>query len=301
MKKKLLLLAASVPVTAIGGLYSYVFKRSQPALFKALLDKKSHAEDYYVRRDTARDRLNATMHLRYSIQSDRGETLQGFYFPCGRVRSKKLAFIVHGYRSEHAETAGMLLELYLKRGFDVFTCDNTASGESGGDTIGFDVFESADCLKWIEFLREELGEDIQIVLHGFSLGGATVLKMSDRCPDLVKFIVSDSGFIDAGEMLKPSLGVLFPLMQRLYRLDSGIELADTNVSENVKNSKLPILIVHGTDDPTVPFSMAPRIFELIQSDRDFLYTEGARHIETSHYAREAYEAKLDAFIEKYIS
>lgn len=240
------------------------------------------------------------MHIRYTITSDRGETLQGFYYPAGKKPGKKLVFIVHGYRSEHAETAGMFYELYHSRGFDIFTCDNTASGESGGSIFGYDVFESSDCLKWLDFLRSEFGELIEVILHGFSLGGATVLKMSDRCPDCVKFIVSDSGFIDAREILKAQLGPLYGIMAGLNRFIAGYDLADTDVSENIKNSPLPFLIVHGTDDKTVPFSMAPRIFGLCPNDKDCLYTEGAKHIETIHLAPMAYEEKLDKFIEKYM-
>ena len=46
--------------------------------------------------------------------------------------------------------------------------------------------------------------------------------------------------------------------------------------------------------------MAPRIFGLCPNDKDCLYTEGAKHIETIHLAPMAYEEKLDKFIEKYM-
>lgn len=300
MKKALFYAAAAIPVYVVSDLYRFVFWRTRSRLSTLLLDKKGHAEDYYTRRDTAADRLREKMHIRYTIQSDRGETLQGFYFPAGKKPGKRLVFIVHGYHSEHAETAGMFYELYHSRGFDIFTCDNTASGESGGRLFGYDVFESADCLKWLDFLREQFGEDIEIILHGLSLGGATVLKMSDRCPEQVRFIVSDSGFIDAREILRSQLGPLYGLMAALNRLIAGYDLAETDVRENIKNSPLPFLIVHGRDDKTVPFSMAPRIFELCPNDKDFLYTDGAKHIETIHLAPKAYEEKLDKFIEKYM-
>lgn len=300
MKKSLVFAAAAVPVYAVLDVYRFVFWRTRSKLSTLLLDKKGHAEDYYERRDSAADRLREKMHIRYTIRSDRGETLQGFYYPAGKRPGKRLVFIVHGYHSEHAETAGMFYELYHSRGFDIFTCDNTASGESGGRLFGYDVFESADCLKWLDFLRSEFGENIKIILHGFSLGGATVLKMSDRCPNQVKFIVSDSGFIDAREILKAQLGPLYGLIAGLNRLIAGYDLADTDVRENVKSSSLPFLIVHGKDDKTVPFSMAPRIFELCPNDSDYLFTDGAKHIETIHLAPEAYKAKLDGFIEKYM-
>lgn len=289
-----------MPLYAAADIYRYTFLRRRSRLSTALLDKKGHAEDYYLRRDSAAEALRAQMHLCYTLRSDRGETLQGFYFPCGAHFGGKIAFIVHGYHSEHAETAGMFREYYHSRGFDIFAPDNTASGMSGGSVFGYDVLESADCLKWLSFLEKEFGSDIQVVMHGFSLGGATVLKMSDRLPDIVKFAVSDSGFIDAREILKRRLGPLYRPMYALNKLVGGYDLADSDVSGNLRRAKRPLLVVHGREDPTVPFSMAPRVFELCAAEKDCLYTDKAKHIETMHIAPEAYMEKLDGFIKKYI-
>ena len=240
------------------------------------------------------------MHLCYTLTSERGETLHGYYFPCGAKLSKRIAFIVHGYHSEHAETAGMLLEFYHSRGFDVFAPDNTASGVSGGKWFGYDVFESADCLRWLGFLESEFGSDVSVVMHGFSLGGATVMKMSDRVPDIVKFTVEDSGFTDARPILKSQLGPLYGLITAMNRRIAGYDVADTDVSENIKRSTQPMLFVHGEDDPTVPFENAPRAYELCPNDKDHLFTSGTRHIETMFTHPNEYAEKLDAFIGKYI-
>ena len=300
MNKTAIAIAAAIPVYAILDIYRYAFRRNRSWLSQLLLDKKEHQPDFYEWRDGAAEALRSKMHIRYTIQSERGETLQGYYFPCGNQLSKKIAFIVHGYHSEHAATAGMVCEYYHSRGFDVFTCDNTASGESGGHTFGYDVFESVDCLKWLDFLKQEFGSDIKVVMHGFSLGGATVLKMSDRYPDFVKFVVDDCGYIDARELIKKGTGPLYPIMYRLNFLFGGYDLADSDVSENIKNSKVPFLIMHGKKDETVPFSMAPRIYELCPNDKDCLFVDDVKHMECSHYAQADYEAKLDAFVAKYI-
>lgn len=280
--------------------YRYIFCRKRPPLLTALLDKKGHAEDYYLRRDKAAEELRKAPCEKYEINSDRGEKLRGFYYPCGEGHSGKIAFIVHGYHSEHGETAGMFRELYHSRGFDLFAPDNTASGESGGRVFGYDVFESADSLKWLDFLQRQFGDDIKIILHGFSLGGATVMKMSDRLPDCVKFVIEDSGFIDAREVLKSQTGPLYGLMAWLHKTFHGCDLNASDVSKNLKNSAAPMLFVHGEGDRMVPFSMAPRVYELCPKDRDFLFTPDIRHIETIHYNRKEYEEKIDAFIEKYI-
>lgn len=300
MKKKIFYTAfALIPVYTAADLYRFIFCRTRSKLSTLLLDKKGHEDAYYEYRDSAKDAFGRRMHLCYTINSDRGEALQGYYFPCGSKFSRKIAFIVHGYHSEHAETAGMVSEMYRDLGFDIFTCDNTASGKSGGGLFGYDVFESADCLKWLDFLKKEFGKDIQVVLHGFSLGGAAVLKMSDRVPDFVKFIVSDSGFINACEILRSQLGPLYGIMDRINSLIAGYRLADTDVVPNITQAKAPVLVVHGKDDTTVPFSMAPRIYDACSSEKDFLFVDGARHIESMYRAPEKYKEKLCGFIDKY--
>ena len=298
MKKKYLL--AAIPPLAVWDVYKYIFARRRPPLLEALLDKKTHCPEYYAWRDEHAEALNGKVHLCYTIQSERGESLQGFYFPSGKKFGKQIAFIVHGYRSEHAETAGMLREYYHSRGFDIFCPDNTASGLSGGSWFGYDVFESADCLKWLDFLESEFGSDIQIILHGFSLCGATVMKMSDRVPDTVKFIVEDSGFVDARPILRSQLGLAYGLIAKMNECIAGYSLDDTDVTGNLAHSKCPMLFAHGKDDPTVPFENAPRAFDACPAEKDFLFTEGTRHIETMFTNGAAYSAKLDAFIAKYI-
>lgn len=296
-----IILLLCIVLYIIADIYRYIFRRSRSRLLTLLLDKRMHEGNYYENRDKAAEELRRCPCIRYEICSDRGEKLKGFYYPCGAGRSKKIAFIVHGYRSEHAETAGMFRDVYHSRGFDIFTPDNTACGESGGKIIGYDVFESADALKWLDFIQAEFDENIEVVLHGFSLGGATVMKMSDRLPQCVKFVVEDSGFIDAREILKAQTGPLYGIMAGMHRLLFRCDLNESDVRENLKNSTVPFLFVHGEEDNMVPFSMAPRALECYPGPKDFLFTPDIKHMETIHFNREAYEKKLDAFIEKYIT
>lgn len=292
--------AVALPPYAVWSIYKYVFARKRPPLLNAVLDKKTHVPEYYVWRDARAEALGQMQHITHTMLSDRGEELKGFYFPCGEAPCKRIAFIVHGYHSEHLETAGMLYDFYHSRGFDVFAPDNTASGHSGGNWFGYDVFESADCLKWLEYLRSEYGRDIQVIMHGFSLGGATVMKMSDRVPDIVKFTVEDSGFTDARGILRPQLGPLYGIIGRINARCAGYELKETDVSPALRRTKQPMLFVHGKDDPTVPFSNAPKAYEMHGGEKDFLFTDSARHIETMFVSSDDYAKKLDEFIARYI-
>ena len=291
---------AAVFTAAVRELYRYSFTRSGSPLIKSLKgDRKTHEEAYYTWRENRRAALLSAPQIRMSITSDRGERLAGFYFPCDGSDGSRVAFIIHGYGSEHAETAGMLLDYYHSRGFDVFAPDNTAHGESGGEIIGFDLFESDDALKWIEYLKLRRNGPLQIILHGFSLGGATAMKMSDRVGPEVRFIVEDSGFTEAESLLKAS--PLYGVLRLLHRFLTGQDLADTNVKPNLSRANVPILFVQGTDDPTVPSENAPALYAYYRGPKEKLILPGTRHIEGIYTSPEEYAKMLDEMTERYVS
>lgn len=281
-------------------LYRYTFCRSSSPLLAHFLDKKGHGEDYYQKRDAAAEALRKRPRERMEIRSARGNRLVGYYYP-GAGDGKRIAFFIHGYRSEHAETAGLFYDLYCSLGFDLFCCDHSAHGESEGQLIGFDVYESADCLRWIDMLRRRFGEDIQVLLHGFSMGSATVLKMSGDCPDCVKAIVSDCGYMDGAQQLKSSLGAFYPLMRTVNRLVAGYDLKDTDVRPSLLRARLPILFVHGRQDRSVSFENAEKLYALYPGEKDCLFIDDAKHMECIYLDAPSYRRKLAELIERSLS
>ena len=302
MKKLLLIPASLIGAAAVftGELYRYTFRREGSRLLSPLLDKKGHEEAYYLRRDAAAEALRHQSRTKLQIRSARGELLTGYYYPAG-AKGKRIAFIIHGYRSEHAETAGMYYDYYASRGFDLFCCDHTAHGESEGRQIGFDYFESADCLLWIDELCRRFGSDTQMILHGFSMGAATVLKMSSQCPSQVKMIVADCGYTSGETQLKSSLGPMYPIMRGLNRIIAGYDLRDTDVRPSLRQSHLPILFVHGKKDRSVAFSNGETLYDMYPGPKDCLFVDDARHVECMYVDPKGYESKLDAFIHQYLS
>lgn len=287
-------------------LYRFTFYRRRSALSEALFSGHNHSEDYYLCRDAAKDALNSMVHEVFTLKSDNGYKLNGFYYRSGAQRSDRVAYIVHGYRSEHSETAGFFADYYLSRGIDIFCDDHVASGASGGLFVGWDYLESKDCLKWIKLLKKLCGDDVKIILHGFSMGGATVLGMSDRCPENVRFIVSDSGYTSAPDVIGLGKGIfkrpLVALLNRMNRRIAGYDLKDTDVRAATAATGKPVLFVHGDRDGTVPLGMGLELFELCSSpDKDMLIVDDARHVESYYCAPEAYEEKLDRYVNKYFN
>ena len=280
-------------------LYRYMFCRKPSALFEKLFDSKGHEEAYYVSRAAAEAKMRSRPCQTLTLRSRRGEALKGFYYDNG-AQGKRVAFIVHGYRSEHNWTAGICFDYWASRGFDVFACDHTAHGASGGRYIGFDVLEHVDCLDWLALLVERCGPDTEVVLHGFSMGAATVLQMSGHCPPNVSFIVEDSGFWCARASLAHQIGPMYQPMRLVDRLVAGYDLDDSDVTASLARASMPILFVHGQDDKLVPFESGPRLYESYQGEKDCFFPADTRHIEAMYTQPEQYAEKLDAFVEKYI-
>ena len=278
--------------------YRFIFCRPASALFTKLFDSKGHEPNYYITRDQAADRLRKVPHETWTIRGHKGEQLKGFYYPNG-AHGKKIVFLIHGYRSNHIETGGLFYEYYKSRGIDFFCCDHTAHGESEGKFIGFDVWESQDCLHWIDFLREKFGDDTEIMLHGFSMGGGTVLQMSSHCPEQVKFIVSDSGFPSAYASLAHQIGPLYHPLRWINWIVAGYDWNDSDVSASLAQSRLPILFVHGCDDKLVPAKCGPALFSGYQGPKDGWFPEKTRHIEAIYTQPEEYARRVDAFLTKY--
>ena len=292
------LAAAAGAGVLTGELYKYVFRRDSSALFEYFHRPGGHGEAFRAFREASAARLRALPHTDYTIHSARGEALRGYYFPAGTAHNR-IAFVIHGYRSNAMETAGMVQPYYHSRGVDVFCCDLTASGESGGDEIGFDVLETQDCLRWVAFLRQQFGPEVQILLHGFSMGAATVLQMSSHCPANVKAIVSDSAYQNARASLWHQIGPLYTPLRYINRAVAGYDWNDSDVLDSLSHSTLPILFVHGQDDKLVPFANGPTLYNFYQGEKDCLFPTGTRHIESMFTASEEYAAKLDALLEKY--
>lgn len=300
MKKKI---GVALPVigTAIFAeeLYRYIFCRKQSAILARLLDSKGHEDGYYAARDAAAAYLRQLPHEEYTLYSSRGQKLKGYYYPCGSG-GKKIVFMVHGYRSEHADTAGLYYEYYHSRGIDVFCCDHTAAGNSEGCYIGFDVLETQDCLSWIRFLRRRFGRDVQIILHGFSMGAATVMQMSSHCPSNVKFIIEDSGYVSARASLDHQIGPLYGPLRRINKIVAGYDLNDSDVTASLQKSKIPMLFVHGQQDELVPFENGAVLYELYEGPKECFFPQGAKHIESMYVEPEKYAAKIDEFVKRYL-
>ena len=250
-----------------------------------------------------KDAMLAEPHEDVWIQSDDGLKLHATWFP--QEECKKIVICFHGYTSRGMNDYTGLSSYYLPHGYSMLLVDERAHGESEGTYIGFGCLDRMDALKWIDWVLETCGEDVRILLHGTSMGGATVLMTSGlNLPEQVKGIISDCAFTSPKEVFTHVLHTMihlpaFPIMQIsdvINRKRAGYGLDDCNAAREVQKATVPILFIHGSADTFVPCSMCDTIYENCTSTKKKLIVEGAAHAESFYKDTEAYENAMTEFL-----
>lgn len=215
------------------------------------------------------------------MESYDGLKLHATWFPQGD--KKKIVICFHGYTSQGMKDYIGLSGYYLKQGYSMLLVDERAHGESEGTYIGFGCLDRKDAMLWIRWVVKNCGKNAQILLHGTSMGGATVLMASGlELPGQVKGIISDCGFTSPKEVFTHVLKHMihlpaFPMMQMadwINRKKAGYGLDQCNAASEVRKAKVPILLIHGSADTFVPCSMCETIYENCASPKQKLIVEG---------------------------
>lgn len=242
------------------------------------------------------------------IQSEDGLRMHGTWFPGDN--SSRVVICFHGYTSEGISGFIGLSNYYLPRGYQMLLVDQRAHGQSEGTYIGFGCLDRKDAMQWIQYTEKRMGEDCEILLHGTSMGAATVLMTSGlELPDCVKGIISDCAFTSAWDVFTHVLKHEYhlparPIMEaadQIVRRRAGYGLRECNAAEEVKKAKIPILMIHGDQDSFVPCRMCEEIYANCAGRKEKLIVSGAGHCESHYMATEAVEEKLTEFLNEVLS
>ena len=220
----------------------------------------------------------------------------------------KWAIVVHGYTSEGKLVSAKAKHLY-DMGYNVLVPDLRGHGTSEGDYIGMGWHDRLDVVNLIDTTIKE-NPNAKIVLHGTSMGAATVLMVSgEELPSNVKAIIADCGYTSAWDEFTYQLDALFglkpfPVMQLsniVTKIKSGYSLKDASALEQVKNSKTPILFIHGDEDDFVPYSMMEELYDATSSEKEMITIEGAGHDDSYLVNPTLYWNTITEFLNKYIN
>lgn len=218
-----------------------------------------------------------------SITSFDGLKLCGKYYEYAPDAPIELMF--HGYRgaAERDLCGGVQRSFALGR--SVLIVDQRASGNSEGHVITFGVYESRDCVSWIDFMLCRFGPDVKIVLTGISMGAATVMMAAGKpLPPNVVGVLADCGYTSARDIIQKVIcdmnlpaRLIYPFIRLGGKLFGGFDVEETSPIEVMKTCSLPIIFFHGDDDAYVPCEMSRLNYEMCASQKQLVIVPGAGH------------------------
>ena len=240
------------------------------------------------------------------ITSDDGLRLHALWIPAPNAKGTVL--MAHGYRSTMLVDCHLGFELFHRLGWNILAPEQRTHGQSQGRFITFGVKESQDMERWIQYHNHHLFQG-KMLLFGISMGASTMLYLADRVlPANVQGIIADCGFTSPAAILKsvykkvihlPPYPTLW-VTELFARCFAGFSLWAKDSRKTLRNSRVPVLLIHGKDDSFVPCEMTEQSFVVCGAPKELLLVDGAEHglsflIDGFHYT-----AAVMKFIEKYV-
>ena len=165
-----------------------------------------------------------------SITSFDGLTLYGKYYEFSSDAPIELMF--HGYRGSAERDLCGGVQRCFALGRSCLLVDQRTSGKSGGRVITFGVKESRDCLKWIDYIIENINKDAKIIITGISMGAATVtIAAGEKLPKNVIAALADCGYTSAKSIIKKVIkdlklppNIMYPFVKFGARIYGGFDV-----------------------------------------------------------------------------
>lgn len=197
---------------------------------------------------------------RITIQTSDGERLAGWYVP--PQAGQPVFLFLHGKKGElerrterwrqiSRKGAGVLAFSY--RGFPGSTGQPTEAG------LNLDAQAAYGWLRERHPARD-------IVLHGFSLGTGVAVTLATGVE--ARALVLEAPFTAMTDVAA----------ERYPWIPVGLLMLDQfRSSERIDRVKMPVLIAHGDQDPTVPYAQAQRLYERAGEPKTFVSMAGSDH------------------------
>lgn len=196
--------------------------------------------------------------------SSGGYRLHGWFLP---GPSRGVVLWLHGNAGNISDRLLQVKAMKEELGVSSLLVDYRGYGKSAGIPSEKGLYEdAAAAFRW---LREDRRIDpSSIIIYGHSLGSAAAVDLALGGGKEAAGLVLESPFTSAGDMAKLIYYGLPVNILMSLRLD--------NVGR-VGKATMPVLVIHGGDDATIPFDMGREVFEAATEPKAFLAVKGADH------------------------
>ncbi|MDU1891623.1 MAG: alpha/beta hydrolase [Dysgonomonas sp.] len=214
-----------------------------------------------------------------------------------------LAILFHGYMDEKSSMLNKA-SVYNKIGYDVMLINFMGAGKSYGNqtTIGF--LEAENVKDAYDFAVEELKED-NILLHGFSMGAAAIIKAQHDYDMPVSGLILEApygnfqGTINARlDLLELPHFLISDMFTFWFGKINGFNAFDANPEEYAKKVFSPVLLMCGGKDQYISQEETERIFDSLASrNKELFFFQEAIHENYLNKYPDEWENTVSLFID----
>lgn len=238
-----------------------------------------------------------------SIPAADGIILKGWYAR-PRLANGNVVILTHGVTDNREGVAGYARFL-LDQGYAVLLPDARAHGESGGEFATYGVRESDDIHRWVSWIYDR---DPPQCVYGFgeSYGAALLLQSLAREPRFCAVAVEDafssahemsyeriSGPLHLGDWFGRTVGR--PVIWAAYgyaKSRYGIDLLQPSPLEGIRQSSVPVLLIHGTADKSINPRHALILAQAGTGHVELWLVPGAWHTGAWSVAHQEFESRV---------
>jgi uncharacterized protein len=208
------------------------------------------------------------------LVTDDGVTIHGWLLPVDGSRFTVLVCHGNAGNISHRLDRALLMHAALKT--DVFLFDYRGYGLSQGTPDEEGTYRDGRAAYRYLTAQRGIAPD-NLILFGESLGGAVALQLAREAPS--RALVLEAPFTSIADMAR----AVFPLLPARFLLRTRYD----NLAK-IGGLRVPLLILHGDADTTVPFEQGRRLFEAAPPAKRFFAIAGASHNDTYVVGGEAY-------------
>ncbi len=219
------------------------------------------------------------------------DRIHGWWMPANSYRSHfpNVLLYFHG----NGVNIGANLEQaykFHKLGFDVLLIDYRGYGLSTGNFPSEAQMYQDIEIVWNYLVNQRQINPQNILVYGHSLGGAIAIELATRHPKMAGLIIQSS-FTSMQNMVNYQGGIykFFPVKILLHqKFDSISKLSKLDI---------PICLVHGTEDISVPAYMSEQLFAVTPAEiKDLYMVSRAEHNNVATIAGDEYLHRINKFV-----
>ncbi|RVT46452.1 S9 family peptidase [Rheinheimera sediminis] len=152
-------------------------------------------------------------------------------------------------------------------------------------------------------IQKGIADPKRICIMGASYGGYAALLGAARTPDLYQCSISFAGVTDLEEQRNSYRNFTSYNLAKKQMGEDEDQLEENSPVNMVDKIKIPVLLLHGTEDRSVPVRQARLMAsELADQKKVFQYIEieeGTHHLDYLPHRKQTFEA-IDQFLNKYL-